>query len=154
LADNEGGAAGVLWRIHDLTERRRGESERKRLRARLLHTERLSALGEMAARIAHEVRNPLVSIGAAAQVVAEELPSTSPVAGEVGAIAREVKRLDAIVTDFLKFAPPPRAELRACALAGVVHQPLPLVHPPAPEATPTLTLQRPPDPRSAPAATT
>ena len=41
----------------------------------------------MAARIAHEVRNPLVSIGAAAQVVAEELPSDSPVRGEALAIA-------------------------------------------------------------------
>jgi PAS domain S-box-containing protein len=82
LADDEERPAGMVWRIHDLTERQRGDAERKRLRARLLHSERLSALGEMAARIAHEVRNPLVSIGAAAQVVAEELPPESPVLGE------------------------------------------------------------------------
>jgi PAS domain S-box-containing protein len=127
LADNEGGPAGVLWRIHDLTERRRGESERKRLRAKLLHSERLSALGEMAARIAHEVRNPLVSIGAAAQVVEEELPADSPILAEVRAIAREVKRLDAIVTDFLRFARPRRADRRAVDLVPVVRESVDLV---------------------------
>ncbi|HWE30580.1 MAG TPA: ATP-binding protein, partial [Polyangia bacterium] len=122
LADDEERPAGMIWRVHDLTERRRGDAERKRLQARLLHTERLSALGEMAARIAHEVRNPLVSIGAAAQVVAEELTADSPVLGEVQAIAREVKRLDNIVTDFLNFARPRRAELRTVDLAAVVDE--------------------------------
>ena len=127
LADDEERPAGMIWRVHDLTERRRGDAERKRLQARLLHSERLSALGEMAARIAHEVRNPLVSIGAAAQVVSEELPAESPVLGEVQAIAREVKRLDAIVTDFLNFARPRRAELRAVDLTRVVDETVALV---------------------------
>jgi PAS domain S-box-containing protein len=143
LADDRERAAGMIWRVHDLTERRRGDAERKRLQARLLHTERLSALGEMAARIAHEVRNPLVSIGAAAQVVAEELPPSSPVAGEVGAIAREVKRLDAIVTDFLKFARPRRAELRDIDLAGVFDETLALVRAKAPEVDLRMRLERP-----------
>ena len=143
LADDEERPAGIILRVHDLTERRRGDAERKRLQARLLHTERLSALGEMAARIAHEVRNPLVSIGAAAQVVAEELGAASPVAGEVGAIAREVKRLDSIVSDFLKFARPRRAELRQCDLAVVVDETAALVRAKAPETTLALNLERP-----------
>ncbi|HEY2746471.1 MAG TPA: ATP-binding protein [Polyangia bacterium] len=143
LADDEERPAGMIWRVHDLTERRRGDAERKRLQARLLHTERLSALGEMAARIAHEVRNPLVSIGAAAQVVAEELGGGSPVAGEVGAIAREVKRLDGIVSDFLKFARPRRAELRQCDLAGVVDETAALVRAKAPETELVVNLERP-----------
>jgi PAS domain S-box-containing protein len=127
LADDEDRAAGMVWRVHDLTERRRGDAERKRLQAKLLQSERLSALGEMAARIAHEVRNPLVSIGAAAQVVAEELPSESPVLGEVQAIAREVRRLDAIVTDFLNFARPRRADLRPVDVAEVIDETVALV---------------------------
>ncbi|MEO6954153.1 MAG: ATP-binding protein [Polyangia bacterium] len=127
LADDEGRPAGAIWRVHDLTERRRSETERKKLRARLLETERLSALGEMAARIAHEVRNPLVSIGAAAQVVAEEVGDESPVIGELRAIAREVRRLDNIVTDFLRFARPRRYERRPADLSSVIDETLALV---------------------------
>lgn len=112
LADDEGVPVGALWRVRDLSERRRGDAERKRLRARLLRSERLSALGEMAARIAHEVRNPLVSIGAAARVVEEELVEaqaagardSAPLVDEARAIQREVRRLDAIVSGFLHFA--------------------------------------------------
>jgi len=122
LADDEERPAGVLWRIHDATERRRGEAERKRLRERLLQTERLSALGEMAARIAHEVRNPLVSIGAAAQVVAEELGDGSAVVGEARAIVREVRRLDGIVSDFLRFARPVTKDKRPLDLVPVVRE--------------------------------
>lgn len=122
LADDEERPAGVLWRIHDATERRRGEAERKRLRERLLQTERLSALGEMAARIAHEVRNPLVSIGAAAQVVAEELGEGSPVVEEARAIVREVRRLDGIVSDFLRFARPVQKDKRPVDLVPVVRE--------------------------------
>jgi PAS domain S-box-containing protein len=143
LADDEERPAGMIWRVHDLTERRRGDAERKRLQAKLLQSERLSALGEMAARIAHEVRNPLVSIGAAAQVVAEELPAESPVAGEVQAIAREVKRLDAIVTDFLNFARPRRADLRAVDVAAVIDQTVELVRKKAPDLELAVTVERP-----------
>ncbi len=143
LADDEGRPAGAIWRVHDLTERRRGESERKRLRARLLETERLSALGEMAARIAHEVRNPLVSIGAAAQVVAEELGQESPVAGELQAIAREVRRLDNIVSDFLRFARPRRVERRAVDLAGVIDETVALVRPKATQHELSIAVERP-----------
>ena len=54
LADDENRPAGALWRVRDLSERRRGDAELRRLRERLMRSERLSALGEMAARIAHE----------------------------------------------------------------------------------------------------
>jgi PAS domain S-box-containing protein len=127
LADDESRAAGALWRLRDLTQRKQGDAERKRLRARLLQTERLSALGEMAARIAHEVRNPLVSIGAAAKVVEEELPSSSPVLDEVRAIGREVRRLDNIVSDFLRFARPRRVARAPVDLALLLRETLEMV---------------------------
>ncbi len=143
LADESGRPAGSIWRVHDLTERRRGETERKKLRARLLETERLSALGEMAARIAHEVRNPLVSIGAAAQVVAEELGGESPVAGELQAIQREVRRLDNIVSDFLRFARPRRYERREIDLSSVIDETIELVRPKANAHELEITCERP-----------
>jgi PAS domain S-box-containing protein len=134
LADDEERPAGALWRLTDLTERRRGDAERKRLRARLLRSERLSALGEMAARIAHEVRNPLVSIGAAARVVEEELPPASPVSEEARAISREVRRLDGIVSDFLHFARPRKLLRSPVNLDALLRETVPMVQAKAPDA--------------------
>ncbi len=135
LADDHKQPAGALWRLQDLTARRRDAAERKRLRARLLQSERLSALGEMAARIAHEVRNPLVSIGAAARVVEEELPAGSPVVEEARAIAREVRRLDHIVSDFLRFARPGRLLRTSVDVAALLEETLSLLRTRAPHLT-------------------
>lgn len=127
LCDESGAPAGAVWRIQDLTELRRDAAERHRLRLRLVQSERLSALGEMAARIAHEVRNPMVSIGAAAQVVAEELPDTSPVRGEAQAICSEVRRLDHILSNVLRFARPPRAAAQRTDVVEALRQVLDLI---------------------------
>ena len=127
LCDDSGAPAGAVWRVHDLTERRRDVAERQALRLRLLQTERLSALGELSARIAHEVRNPLVSIGAAAQVIAEELPPDSPVRGEALAIGSEVRRLDTILQSVLRFARPSRVTAERTDVVAALSQVLDLV---------------------------
>lgn len=127
LCDETGAPAGAVWRIQDLTDLRRDAAERHRLRLRLVQSERLSALGEMAARIAHEVRNPMVSIGAAAQVVAEELPDSSPVRGEAQAICSEVRRLDHILSNVLRFARPPRAAAQRTDVVETLRQVLDLL---------------------------
>ena len=127
LGDDSGLAAGAVFRIHDQTERKRDDAERQRLRLRLLQTERLSALGEMAARIAHEVRNPLVSIGAAAQVIAEELPTDSAVRTEAVAIGNEVQRLDRILQNVLRFAKPTRATVQRTDVVAVLREVLDLL---------------------------
>ena len=72
--------------------------------AQLLRSRSLAALGEMAAGIAHEIRNPLASIGLYAQMLVEDLadrPETSRLAGKIGGA---VDRLDTIVRDVLRFA--------------------------------------------------
>lgn len=127
LCDDSGAPAGAVWRVHDLTERRRDVAERQALRLRLLQTERLSALGELSARIAHEVRNPLVSIGAAAQVIAEELSPDSPVRAEAVAIGSEVRRLDHILQSVLRFARPSRVAAERTDVVSVLQQVLDLL---------------------------
>jgi signal transduction histidine kinase len=79
------------------------------------------------------VRNPLVSIGAAARVVEEELPADSPVADEARAIGREVRRLDGIVSDFLHFARPRRAVRAPVDLAALLAETAVMVSAKAPE---------------------
>lgn len=127
LADPTDRFTGAIYRIRDLTERKRGDAERRSLKARLLRSERLSALGEMAARIAHEVRNPLVSIGATARLIEEELPPASTVLEDARAISREVRRLDGILSDFLRFARPRPIERRPQAIDRLLDETLDLM---------------------------
>ncbi|RME76004.1 MAG: hypothetical protein D6776_02050 [Planctomycetota bacterium] len=78
------------------------------LERRLRETERLSTIGELAARIAHEIRNPLAGIAGAVQVLARDFPPGSRKAATAREILREVKRLDAFIRELLVFARPVR----------------------------------------------
>lgn len=82
-------------------------------KARLIQTERLAAIGKMAALVTHEVRNPLSSIGLNVEVLSEEIGSTAPaVQAPLRAIQREIDRLTGITEEYLRLArlPAPRLE--------------------------------------------
>lgn len=91
----------------------------------LVRSERLAAVGKMAAMITHEVRNPLSSIGLNAELLDEEL---AQVPGERGdeartllrAITREIDRLTAITEEYLSFARLPKPRLASASLAALV----------------------------------
>ncbi|MCB9729480.1 MAG: hypothetical protein H6746_13495 [Deltaproteobacteria bacterium] len=70
---------------------------------RIRERDRLAALGEMAAGLAHEIRNPLGSIKGAAQLLAEDGRSDEPY---LGVITEEVERLNGVVSQFLTYARP------------------------------------------------
>jgi len=75
--------------------------------AAVRRSERLAALGQLSAGLAHELRNPLGTIRASAEVLARQIPADNPVAAElVGYIQSEVDRMNALVTRFLEFARP------------------------------------------------
>lgn len=102
----EEGPASVLVVADDVTE----ELETK---ARLIQSERLAAMGKMAAHVTHEVRNPLSSIGLNVEVLTEELQDAGPdVAVPLRAIQREIDRLTGITEEYLRLArlPAPRLE--------------------------------------------
>ncbi len=92
--------------------------------AQLRRSRSLAALGEMAAGIAHEVRNPLASIGLYAQMLVEDLadrPETARLAGRIGGA---VDRIDTIVSDVLRFARDTSVQRRCVTVAGLVEQAL------------------------------
>jgi two-component system, NtrC family, sensor histidine kinase HydH len=75
-------------------------------------SERLAALGQMSAGLAHEIRNPLGVIKGSAEMLHQKLGETNPLASELaGYISSETNRLSALVTRFLDFARPLQAEL-------------------------------------------
>ena len=85
--------------------------ENSQLYQRLKERDRLAALGEMAAGLAHEIRNPLGAIKASAQYLTEEVPTTPQVetTGDhefLEIIVEEVDRLNRVVSGFLDYARP------------------------------------------------
>jgi len=100
IFNQPGQLQGALAVIHDITELKRLEEESKR-------SERLSALGNLAAGVAHEVRNPLNAISIAAQRLKCEFKPTSSeedYQNFLSNILSEIKRLDQIVNQFLSLA--------------------------------------------------
>ena len=82
-------------------------TERERLHARLSEAERLAAVGELAAGVAHEIRNPLAAIVNATTLLgAEETLTRDERANTLGAVKKEARRLNQILSDFLVFARP------------------------------------------------
>lgn len=96
----------VLLVIDDVTEE-------LATKARLLSTERLAAIGRLAAHVTHEVRNPLSSIALNVEMLGDELPSDSGEARVLlRAIHREIDRLTALTEEYLRLArvPDPRRD--------------------------------------------
>jgi two-component system sensor histidine kinase HydH len=84
----------------------------KQAQAEARRSERLAALGQLSAGLAHEIRNPLGVIKGSAEMLTQKLQGSDELARELaGYISTEVNRLSALVTQFLNFARPLHADL-------------------------------------------
>jgi signal transduction histidine kinase len=101
--------------------------ENTRLYARIKERDRLAALGEMAAGLAHEIRNPLGAIKGAAQWMESTMPAGSDHREFIGIIVEEVGRLDRVVSSFLDYARPYRGNPSLLDVSNVVERTLQLV---------------------------
>lgn len=95
------GESGFLFTFQDVTELRKRDRE-----ARV--QQRLAAVGEMAAGIAHEIRNPLASMAGSIQILRDELPLTPDQSQLMDIVLRESDRLNDTIRSFLSFAKPQR----------------------------------------------
>ncbi|GAB4248963.1 MULTISPECIES: ATP-binding response regulator [Deferrisoma] len=86
----------LMARVKSLLQRRFSEERR-------LTEERLDALGQMAEGVAHEVRNPMVAIGGFARRIRDKLPEDSPLRDYAERILQEVKRLESMVEEIVRF---------------------------------------------------
>jgi signal transduction histidine kinase len=95
-------------------ELRRAQDEARR-------SERLAALGQLSAGLAHEIRNPLGVIKGSAEMLSQKLQGSPPIASELaGYISSEVNRLNALVARFLDFARPSRLALHPVDVGALV----------------------------------
>ena len=95
--------------------------------AMLMQTERLAALGELSAKVAHEIRNPLSAIGGFARRIEKALPETDPNASYAAIITREIRRLETILTEQLEFARAPKPRLAVIDLNDTVRETITLI---------------------------
>jgi len=110
-----GGFSGVLLDSERLARRKKEEAER-----RLAQAERLSLMGQMAASIAHEIKNPLGSIKGAVQILKDGETSEKDKAEFASIIEKEVNRLDAVVRDYLSFAKPPQTIMTQANVGEII----------------------------------
>ena len=97
LTEDEGHLRGVIAIFSDLTEA-------KRLERKVRNNDRLAAVGELSASIAHEIRNPLAAISGSVEVLSRELRLVDENARLMELILKESQRLNKILSDFLAYA--------------------------------------------------
>ena len=99
--ETPGGRAGILITFQDVTAVKRLEHDAQM-------QQRLAAVGEMAAGIAHEIRNPLASMSGSIQILRQELPLSAEQEQLMDIVLRESERLNTTIRSFLAYARPQR----------------------------------------------
>jgi two-component system sensor histidine kinase PilS (NtrC family) len=118
LKDAEGRPSGHVVIFQDVTQVVEMERELRR-------SERMAAIGQLSASIAHEIRNPLAAISGSIQVLEKRTPALAD-DGEaqrlMQIVLRETDRLNTLITDFLLYARPGPRRVAAVALADVMDE--------------------------------
>ena len=102
--ETPGGRAGFLLTFQDVTAIKKLERDAQ-------IQQRLAAVGEMAAGIAHEIRNPLASMSGSIQILRQELPLSTEQEQLMDIVLRESERLNTTIRSFLAYARPQRFQI-------------------------------------------
>ena len=113
LKEPDGRSIGDLLIFQDLTAFKNMEEHVKRV-------EKLAAIGEMAAGIAHEIKNPLASMSGSTQLLKKEVNNTPVARKLMDILLRETNRLNALTNDFLLFARPSPEEIEPVELSSAI----------------------------------
>ena len=128
--------AFIAYVVHELSEENRREARNYQGAAEQLveanvhlreaeeavrRTERLAALGQLTAGLAHELRNPMGTMKSSAELLAKRVPTDDAIAQELtGFIQTEVDRANSLITRFLQFARPFQLDRRSAEISDVV----------------------------------
>jgi PAS domain S-box-containing protein len=111
--DNDGQTIGLIHVIRDITERKRVEEALQR-------TEQLKMVGEWAAELAHEIKNPLAGIKGSVQVLVDEPNISDDDKALILKAIDEIKRIELLIKSLLNFAKPPKLQLELTDLNDLI----------------------------------
>jgi two-component system sensor kinase FixL len=114
-ARDQGDSARFTAVVRDLTDF-------KRMQRKVLQAETLAAIGEMAASVAHEIKNPLAGIGGAIQVLEESMERSDPRRELMQEILAQVDRLDSTVRQLLMLSKPQTPQKQRCDLRSLLER--------------------------------
>lgn len=102
----------------------------EQMRSQLNRTEKLATLGQVAAGIAHEIRNPLVGIGSTASILLDEIPEHDEKHQDLATILKETRRLDRIVNQIVDYARPREFVPGSFSVTDLLHEVLEVLRDP------------------------
>lgn len=113
--DSNGKLAGYIVNFRDITHIRRMEAALKK-------ADRLAALGELSARMAHEIRNPLAALCGSVQLLSSATDIKEHDARLLAIVTREAARLDTLISEFLMYARPSQPQLQKIPLHAYIEE--------------------------------
>jgi len=117
LQDRHQQKVGELLLFQDLTPLKKMEEATR-------HNEKMAAVGELAAGLAHEIRNPLASLFGATQLLQAELSLDEEQMSLMAIVSRETERLNQLLSEFLLFARPQKPQQESQELAKLIQETL------------------------------
>ncbi len=121
----EGRLVGLIS-VRDITERKQAEQDKQRMEEQLRLAGRLTAVGELAAGVAHELNNPLAAVQAFAELLASRKDLDESTKSDVNTIYQEALRASRITTNLLSFARRHKPEKRLVSINNVLEKSLEL----------------------------
>ncbi|MBN1551203.1 PAS domain S-box protein [bacterium] len=112
--------ARIMLICNDITDHKKLETERRK-------TERWSAIAEISAGMAHEIRNPLASISGSIEVLKDQLSLNTSEKKLMSIILKESERLNRLISDFLDLAKPKPPEFRSSEINNLITETLTLI---------------------------
>ncbi len=124
LRDEQGEVSMVILVSKDITHRL--EMERK-----LLRSDKMALVGQMASGLAHEIKNPIAGISAAIQIISQKLDKRDPDREIFDEIQRQISRMKRTLSDLLSYAKPRKPRLIDCDINGLIRRSAALMEPQA-----------------------
>ena len=147
LFDLLGRRVGAIESIRDITEQKQGEAERDRLKSQLLQAQKMEAIGSLAGGIAHDFNNILGALLGYAEMVRDDSPPGSSIAGDIEQVIKAGLRASELVKQILTFSRQDNAKRIALQPAAIISEAVKLLRPSLPS---TIDIRQDVDPRAGP----